>query len=131
MLFATAHLLDPKAVTAAWMAKNDGWQLDAFSGFGAMSGFALASLGLVASLMSHDRARQVLDANPGRYMLRTLVHSMWAWLVPAILALASLLVDSGVAQALFIAAMPVAAGFALRALYALTLFFRRFTRPRD
>jgi hypothetical protein len=112
---------------AGWFGKSPGWELNAFAAFGTMSGFSLASLALVASMSGHERARQVIDSAPGRYLVRTLVVSTWAWLVAALTALGALATSATIAQSLVIFFASVAAARAVVAMAALALFFRRFT----
>jgi hypothetical protein len=111
---------------------GSGWELTAFAAFGAMSGFSLASLALVATLSTHERAKEVIDENPGRRLLGALVHSTWGWICPALMALVVLVLPSGWprtwGEGLLLLLVAIGAAQAMLALYALTLFFSRFTR---
>jgi len=130
------HLLHPftgKQETSgfiAWsLSEAKGWELSAFGAFGAMSGFALASLALVASLSGHDRTKVLIDADPGRFLVRQLVRSVWAWLAPALLALVALFTPWAWVEALFIVGACLGSAQGIVALMALSFFFRRMSDP--
>lgn len=122
------HLYDGEAgAIAAILRDAKGWELSAFGAFGAMSGFALASLSLVASMSQTERGKHVVDSNPGRYLLRRMVSSMWWWLVPGVVALMHLVLPFSFVEALFFATAAIGVSHAFLALLALTLFFKRYT----
>jgi hypothetical protein len=125
--FGMWHYYNPKGTLGAWFVATPGWELNAFGSFGAMSGFALASLALVASLSGHERAQEVIDSNPGRYLLRMLIGSTWAWFIAALACLIALAVGGVWTRVVVIALTSIACARAVLALIALYLFFKRYT----
>lgn len=113
-----------------WLATNKGWEITTFAAFGAMSGFTLAAVALVATLSAHPRGQEIIDANPGRFLLRMLVKATWLWMAPGVLALLHVALPYTVTRALFLWTVCVGLAQGAIALLALTLFFKRFTIPR-
>lgn len=126
---AVIHWKIPSAPSRLWFTSASGWELSAFGAFSAMSGFGLASLALVAGLSTNDKAKEVLDSNAGRGLVRRLLRSTWWWMAPATTALLHIYVRSLLIECAFVALVPVAIGQAAEALLALTVFFRRWTIP--
>ena len=110
---------------------NEDWCWDAFASLGTMSGFSLASLAIVAGLAGHERARQTLEQEEGRWLVRQLILAMTLWLIPAILGLVAALApqDAGL-QAAVIGFASLAISQAVVAVAAINAFFRRFSKPR-
>ena len=110
--------------------RQPGWEWEAFGGCSAMAGFLLASLALVAALQDNDRARQVLDANPGRALVRRIELAMWMWLIPSVMALFHYVLPGRLTQTGLIMAMGASWAALLHALLAFHHFFRRFSEPK-
>jgi hypothetical protein len=109
------------------LEKVTSWRIDLFAAFGTMSGFALAALALVASLSTSDRAKEVVDSDSGRYLVRTLLRSAILWFVAAVLSLLAVFTGSRALDALVIAAACVAVGGGVVMMLGLYLFMRPFT----
>jgi hypothetical protein len=125
---ATIHLTRGEAsASAIWMKQAAGWEMDAFAAFASMSGFALAALALVASLSDHGRAKDVIDSNSGRYLLKCLISSVWWWLSAGLSALVDIPSGSRLSEAAFLLLAPLAVSRGFVALIAISLFFKRFT----
>lgn len=124
-------LLDPATgLIGLWFEKALGWELNAFAAFGTMSGFGLASMALVASLSGHKRAEEEIESENGRFLLKMLLVSTWAWLLPALLALSHVLLQRPIVVAAFILAACWGVARGILALMAFSFFFSRFTKPK-
>ncbi len=130
VLLGAHQYLRPGSTLGAWFTASKGWELNAFDAFGTMSGFSLAALALVASLSTHQRASEILDENPGRYLLRTLIAATWAWFLAALASLVALAAGSSLVNGVVVLATCWASARGLIALLALALFFKRFTVRR-
>lgn len=113
-----------------WVLNHSGWELAAFGAFGTMSGFGMAALALIATLSAHERGKDAIDSNSGRLMVRLIVRSTWAWLIPGLFALSHLVLPYSGVRALFLGFSGFAVAQGILALMGLTFFFRRFTIPR-
>lgn len=114
-----------------WFASNGGWEMSSFSAFGTMSGFGMAALALIATLSTHERGKEAIDSNSGRLMVRLIIRSTWAWLIPGLVALLHMLMQDAVIRAIFIGVSWFAVCQGVLALLGLTFFFRRFTVNRQ
>ena len=117
-------------VVAGWVKTNCGWEIASFAAFGAMSGFGMASLALIATLSAHERGKEAIDSNSGRLMTRLIVRSTWAWLLPGLVALLHIGLPVPILRAFFVGFAWFAITQGILALLGLTLFFSRFTIPR-
>lgn len=121
----------PEWVGAAWLTNQaDRWAFDAFSAFGAMSGFALAALALVGSTSTDDRARRLTDTAAGRTALRALVAATWWWLVPALASLLAVFHPAEPVLAVVVGGAVMGATRSVLALLGLSLIFRLYTARR-
>jgi hypothetical protein len=121
------YYFNPRCALGVWFSESKGWELNAFAAFGAMSGFALASLALVASLSGHERAKEVIDSSPGRFLLRTLIRSTWAWFLVALSSLIALVAGAALTRVAVVILASIACARGVVALAALYFFFKRFT----
>lgn len=117
-------------VIDVWAASKNGWELAAFSAFGTMSGFGMASLALIATLSAHERGKEAVDGNSGRLMVRLIVRSTWAWLIPGLISLVHILLPVSIVRSLLLGAGWFAMTQGVMGLLGLTFFFRRFTIPK-
>lgn len=91
----------------------------------------MAALALIATLSTHERGKEAIDSNSGRLMLRLILRSTWAWLIPGLVALLHMIFSTNLIRALFVGVSWFAATQGVLALLGLTFFFRRFTIPRS
>lgn len=112
-------------------ASRGAWAWAAFQGFGAMAGFTLAALTIVLGAENSPRMRGWRADPLWTTLLRSLVGSMWAWMLAAIVALACWLVNSEVLVRAFLGVGSLGVFSGLRALLAVTVILRRFEAPAN